>query len=100
MFSHAPYEYTYQFFNLLLGVLVALQWPLIRRRQNGQAAKDRKEAETDFKVNLKNEVNIETLLKELREFRALAAGRRPGAVPTGNVKPERSGLSANPRMDA
>jgi uncharacterized membrane protein len=100
VFSHAPDEYPYQFFNLLLAVLVALQGPLIVMSQNRQAAKDRKEAETDFKVNLKNEVNIETLLKELREFRALAAGRRPGAVPTGNVKPERSGLSANPRMDA
>ena len=26
-------------------------------------------ADTDFRVNLKNEVNIETLLRELREFR-------------------------------
>lgn len=77
LFSSAPDAFPYQFFNLLLAVLVALQGPLIVMSQNRQAAKDRKEAETDFKVNLKNEVNIETILKELREFRALAAGRRP-----------------------
>jgi len=82
VFPTALDQYPYQFFNLLLAVLVALQGPLIVMSQNRQAAKDRKEAETDFKVNLKNEVNIETILKELREFRALAAGRRPGASPT------------------
>jgi uncharacterized membrane protein len=38
--------------------------------QNRQTIKDRATAETDFKVNLKNEVNIETILRELGEFRA------------------------------
>jgi len=38
--------------------------------QNRSALKDRAQAETDFKVNLKNEVNIETLLRELGEMRA------------------------------
>jgi len=38
--------------------------------QNRQTQKDRKTAETDFKVNLKNEVNIESILRELGEFRA------------------------------
>jgi len=79
VFKVAPDEYPYQFFNLVLAVLVALQGPLIVMSQNRQAAKDRREAETDFKVNLKNEVNIETMLMELREFRALAAGRRAAA---------------------
>ena len=37
--------------------------------------KDRAQAETDFKVNLKNEVNIESILRELGEFRAEANGR-------------------------
>ena len=35
----------------------------------------RAQAETDFQVNLKNEVNIETLLRELGELRSEAAGR-------------------------
>jgi uncharacterized membrane protein len=62
--------YPYVFFNLLLAILVALQGPLIVMSQNRSAQKDRAQAETDFQVNLKNEVNIETLLRELGEMRA------------------------------
>ncbi|MCU0692091.1 MAG: cyclic nucleotide-binding domain-containing protein, partial [Polyangiaceae bacterium] len=50
-----PDPYPYIFFNLLLAVLVALQWPLIVMSQNRQAAKVRQEAEHDFMINLKNE---------------------------------------------
>jgi uncharacterized membrane protein len=64
--------YPFVFFNLLLAVLVALQGPLIVMSQNRQSLKDRARAETDYKVNLKNEVNIETILRELGEFRAEA----------------------------
>jgi uncharacterized membrane protein len=59
-------------FNLALAILVGLQGPLIVMSQNRQSLKDRARADTDFKVNLKNEVNIETLLRELAEFRAEA----------------------------
>ena len=58
-------QYPYVFFNLLLAILVALQGPLIVMSQNRQTIKDRATAETDFQVNLKNEVNIETILREL-----------------------------------
>jgi uncharacterized membrane protein len=61
--------YPYQLFNLALAVLVGLQGPLIVMSQNRQSLKDRATAETDFKVNLKNEVNIETLIRELGEMR-------------------------------
>jgi CRP/FNR family cyclic AMP-dependent transcriptional regulator len=69
---HAPQfdPYPYQLFNLALAILVGLQGPLIVMSQNRSALKDRATAETDFKVNLKNEVNIETLLRELGEMRA------------------------------
>jgi uncharacterized membrane protein len=67
--------YPFVFFNLLLAILVSLQGPLIVMSQNRQSLKDRKQAETDFRVNLKNEVGIETLLRELGAFRA-EAGRR------------------------
>ena len=60
-------------FNLALAVLVGLQGPLIVMSQNRQSLKDRAQAETDFQVNLKNEVNIETLLRELGELRAEVA---------------------------
>lgn len=68
-FGSAPDPYPYQFFNLALGILVSLQGPLIVMSQNRQSRKDRARADTDFNVNLKNEVNIETLLRELSEFR-------------------------------
>src|ERR1700722_7960902 len=62
--------YPYILYNLVLAILVALQGPLIMMSQNRQSLKDRAQAETDFRVNLKNEVGIETLLRELGAFRA------------------------------
>ncbi|HZP67377.1 MAG TPA: DUF1003 domain-containing protein [Rudaea sp.] len=76
-----PDPYPYQFFNLALGIMVGLQGPLIVMSQNRQSRKDRARAESDFKVNLKNEVNIETLLRELGEFRAEMAERSGVAAP-------------------
>jgi CRP/FNR family cyclic AMP-dependent transcriptional regulator len=63
-------QYPYQFYNLFLAVLVALQGPLIVMSQNRESAKDRATAETDFRVNLKNEVGIEKMLAELGAMRA------------------------------
>jgi CRP/FNR family cyclic AMP-dependent transcriptional regulator len=66
-----PFDtYPYTFFNLLLAIVVALQGPLIVMSQNRQTMKDRAQAETDFRVNLKNEVGIERLVRELGAFRA------------------------------
>jgi uncharacterized membrane protein len=62
--------YPYVFFNLVLAILVALQGPLIVMSQNRQSMKDRKSAEAQYQVNLKSEVHIETILRELGEFRA------------------------------
>jgi CRP/FNR family transcriptional regulator, cyclic AMP receptor protein len=79
LLTHKPLDaYPYQFFNLVLAVLVALQGPLIVMSQNRQAEKDRKEAENDFKVNLKNEVNIETIIKDLKDFRLETLARLDG----------------------
>lgn len=69
---HSFDPYPYVFYNLVLAVLVALQGPLIVMSQNRQSLKDRAQADIDFKVNLKNEVNIESILRELGEFRAEA----------------------------
>jgi len=69
-FLPRPFDvYPYQFFNLFLGILVGMQGPLIMMSQNRQAAKDRAQASTDFRVNLKNEVGIENLNRELATFR-------------------------------
>lgn len=70
-----PDPYPYQFFNLALAILVGLQGPLIVMSQNRQSHKDRARADTDYRVNLKNEVNIETLLRELTELRIEVRGR-------------------------
>jgi CRP/FNR family cyclic AMP-dependent transcriptional regulator len=67
--------YPYIFFNLVLQIVVALQGPLIVMSQNRQTLKDRATAETDFKVNLKNEVNVETIVRELGEFRSETSHR-------------------------
>jgi uncharacterized membrane protein len=62
--------YPYILYNLVLAILVSLQGPLIVMSQNRQSAKDRAQAETDFRVNLKNEVGIERILAELGAMRA------------------------------
>jgi uncharacterized membrane protein len=80
--------YPYILYNLVLAILVALQGPLIVMSQNRQSAKDRAQAETDFRVNLKNEVGIEKILAELGAMRAetnkrldsLASGSRADRV--------------------
>ncbi|WP_394843241.1 DUF1003 domain-containing protein [Pendulispora brunnea] len=70
-FAGKPFdEYPFQFYNLFLAILVALQGPLIVMSQNRQTLKDRKQAETDFRVNLKNEVGIENLMRDLSVFRS------------------------------
>lgn len=74
-FKDAFDPYPYQFFNLFLAILVALQGPLIMMSQNREAIFDRASATNDYQVNLKNEMRIEVLLKELLAFRAETAKR-------------------------
>lgn len=85
MTSHPFDPYPYVFYNLVLAILVALQGPLIVMSQNRQTLKDRRQAEADFQVNLKNEVNIETILRELGEFRAETHARLEALETAGRV---------------
>ena len=62
--------YPYQFYNLFLAVLVALQGPLIMMSQNREVLRDRTTAANDYRVNLKNETHIEIILRDLTDFRA------------------------------
>ncbi|MFT3764492.1 MAG: DUF1003 domain-containing protein [Minicystis sp.] len=88
LFNDQPFDqYPYVFLNLVLAILVALQGPLIVMSQNRQVLKDRATAETDFKVNLKNEVNIETILRELGELRAEANARLEAVEKTLGMAP-------------
>jgi len=66
-----PFDgYPYTSFNRMLGLLVALQGPLIVMSQNWQSNADRAQAANNFRVNLENEMGIEQLLRgqpQLRE---------------------------------
>jgi len=66
-----PFDpFPFIFFNLILSIVAALQGPVIMMSQNRQSLKDRAQAETDFKVNLKNEIGIENTRKGLLEVKA------------------------------
>ena len=51
--------------NLVLSCIAAVQAPLIMMSQNRQEVKDRKRAENDYKINLKNELIIDDLHKKI-----------------------------------
>ena len=73
-----PDPYPYIFLNLLLSCLAALQAPIIMMSQNRQAAKDRLQADEDFRVNVKAEFAIQQLHRKLDELRAaMLQHRRP-----------------------
>jgi uncharacterized membrane protein len=61
--------YPYILLNLFLSMLAAIQAPVIMMSQNRQAAKDRLDAAHDYEVNLKAEMEIETLHEKLDELR-------------------------------
>jgi uncharacterized membrane protein len=61
--------YPYILLNLCLSMLAAIQAPVIMMSQNRQAAKDRLDAENDYKVNLKAEIEILSLHEKLDNLR-------------------------------
>ena len=67
---HDAYDpYPYILLNLILSMLAAIQAPVILMSQNRQAAKDRAQAEHDYEVNLKAELEIMALHEKLDELR-------------------------------
>lgn len=54
-------EYPFILLNLALSALAALQAPVIMMSQNRQAAKDRMQADMDYQVNLKAELEVAQL---------------------------------------
>ena len=70
--------YPYILLNLFLSMLAALQAPIIMMSQNRAAARDRLEASHDYEVNLKAELEIQSLHEKLdalreRDWAALVA---------------------------
>lgn len=67
--GHAFDPYPYIFLNLVLSTLAALQAPVIMMSQQRQATRDRHEALTDYRVNLKAEIEIRALHAKLDALR-------------------------------
>lgn len=57
--------YPFILLNLALSTLAALQAPVILMSQNRQASHDRAQAENDYQINLKNEVEIADMHRKL-----------------------------------
>jgi uncharacterized membrane protein len=57
--------YPYILLNLFLSMIAALQAPVIMMSQNRQAARDRLEANNDYQVNLKSELEILELHRKM-----------------------------------
>src|SRR5262245_41945950 len=75
--------FPYILLNLVLSMLAALQAPIIMMSQNRQAAKDRLQADLDYRINLKAELEVAHLHKKVdriwEELRAQLA-RAEGTV--------------------
>jgi uncharacterized membrane protein len=68
--GHHPFDpYPFILLNLVLSMLAAIQAPVIMMSQNRQAAKDRIQANHDYEINLKAEVEIMTLDEKLDDLR-------------------------------
>jgi len=63
--------YPFILLNLILSCLAAVQAPVIMMSQNRQTAKDRFEAQQDYQVNLKSEMEIMAIHSKLDEARDL-----------------------------
>ena len=61
--------YPYILLNLMLSMIAALQAPIIMMSQNRQAVKDRADAEHDYEVNLKAELEIMALHEKIDSLR-------------------------------
>jgi len=57
--------YPYILLNLFLSMIAAIQAPVIMMSQNRQAAKDRLQADQDYQVNLKAELEVAQLHRKL-----------------------------------
>jgi uncharacterized membrane protein len=65
-----PFDpFPFIFLNLVLSCLAAVQAPVIMMSQNRQATKDRLQADLDYQVNLKAELQIRSLHLKLDELR-------------------------------
>ena len=60
--------YPYIFLNLLLSMLAAIQAPIIMMSQNRQSKRDRLDAEIDHEVNVRSELTLYHLNKQIHRI--------------------------------
>jgi uncharacterized membrane protein len=65
--------YPFILLNLVLSCLAAIQAPVIMMSQQRQASRDRLQADSDFQVNVKAEILLEHLTREIEEVKWLLA---------------------------
>ena len=63
--TRPPDPYPFIFLNLILSCIAAFHAPVIMMSQNRQAARDRQQAEQDYKINLKAELEIRHLHEKM-----------------------------------
>jgi uncharacterized membrane protein len=68
LMSRAFDPYPFILLNLFLSMLAAIQAPIIMMSQNRSAARDRLQAESDFKVNLKAEIEVRALTEKVDQL--------------------------------
>ena len=68
LMSGAFDPYPFILLNLFLSMLAAIQAPIIMMSQNRSAARDRQQAENDFKTNLKAELEVRAIGQKLDEL--------------------------------
>jgi CRP/FNR family transcriptional regulator, cyclic AMP receptor protein len=73
--GHEFDPYPYVLLNLVLGMIVGLQAPIIIMSQNRQGEKDRLRADLDYRVNLKNELLLSEVLRRLEAIESHRAPR-------------------------
>jgi uncharacterized membrane protein len=69
MKSHAFDPYPYILLNLVLSMMAGIQAPIIMMSQNRQAQRDRLDANHDYEVNLKAELEIMALHGKMDQLR-------------------------------
>ena len=78
--------YPFILLNLVLSCLAAIQAPIIMMSQQRQATRDRLQAESDYQVNVKAEILLEHLTKEIEEIKLIV-----GPAPLARDPMERQG---------
>jgi uncharacterized membrane protein len=80
--------YPFILLNLVLSCLAAIQAPVIMMSQQRQATRDRLQAESDYRVNVKAEILLEHLTKEVEEIKwRLASASGTGIPPDSARRP-------------